>query len=831
MTSERPFETVATAIARRPRAALAVILALVAASVWAGAGLGSQRVEDAFFDRDAPAYRDSAEAARLFGGDPVVILARGPLTETLTPENLDRLNRLETCLDGRTPQTDQGHDELYRICRRLASLDPVQVFAGPATFLSQAAAGINRVYRRQIRQLSGTPKTPEEVEERQRQLALGAEVIARYGLTSAAGLDNRDFVNRVVFGAGGTRSGPKPRLSYLFPNGESAQIVLRLRSGLDAADRSETIDLVRRAAADPSVALKGASYIVSGSPVVFEGLGDSLRSGVFVLALAALLLMAVTLVLVFASAWRLLPLAAALAGLAVSAGLLRLAGGQLSLAAMGAAPILAGLTVDYAVQIQARLDEIDPRGDPAAAIGRTARLGLPMIALACVSTALGFGALVVSSLPLVSEFGLTLAAGILVCFGVTCLLSFAALSLRGERRDPGSPVEAAGLMPAMRRQIKPVIAISVRAPARVVLIGLLIAACGWAVSTRTGTGTEISQLLPTRSKPVTDLLDVERATGISGSIDFVVRAPDVTAPEVVAWIGEVRNEILERAGYLPGTPTAGPSCERATLCPGPAIADFVTPGSEGSTAAANRAVLRGLPLNERRAMIAGGLASGEQPVATNVPFSIRGGSVESQGEAISMVRRTVSGSRDGQGPPPGVTATVTGLPVVISASMDTLAGSRYLLILLALGLIAAVLLAAFRSLRKALVPLVPIVVAAGWSALVVAALGLSLNPLSAVLSVLVIAITTEFSLILTGRFRQERERGADPAEALRLSYGRTGIAVATSGLTAIAGFAALAASDIGMLREFGLIAVIDLTVALAGVALVLPGALVWLERK
>ena len=37
-----------------------------------------------------------------------------------------------------------------------------------------------------------------------------------------------------------------------------------------------------------------------------------------------------------------------------------------------------------------------------------------------------------------------------------------------------------------------------------------------------------------------------------------------------------------------------------------------------------------------------------------------------------------------------------------------------------------------------------------------------------------------------------------------------------SGITAIAGFAALVASDIRMLRDFGLVTVVDLAVALPG---------------
>ena len=68
---------------------------------------------------------------------------------------------------------------------------------------------------------------------------------------------------------------------------------------------------------------------------------------------------------------------------------------------------------------------------------------------------------------------------------------------------------------------------------------------------------------------------------------------------------------------------------------------------------------------------------------------------------------------------------------------------------------------------------------------------------------------------------------------------RLGSAVIASGLTAIAGIAVLALAAplqyvfggdaIRMLTEFGLVAVVDLLVALAGVMLVLPAVLVWAE--
>jgi predicted RND superfamily exporter protein len=86
-------------------------------------------------------------------------------------------------------------------------------------------------------------------------------------------------------------------------------------------------------------------------------------------------------------------------------------------------------------------------------------------------------------------------------------------------------------------------------------------------------------------------------------------------------------------------------------------------------------------------------------------------------------------------------------------------------------------------------------------------------------------------VLLTGRFHEERRTGSDLAGALRRAYARTGAAVIASGVTAIAGFAVLIASDIQMLRDFGLVTVIDLAAALVGVLLVLPATLALLERR
>jgi uncharacterized protein len=156
---------------------------------------------------------------------------------------------------------------------------------------------------------------------------------------------------------------------------------------------------------------------------------------------------------------------------------------------------------------------------------------------------------------------------------------------------------------------------------------------------------------------------------------------------------------------------------------------------------------------------------------------------------------------------------------------------RLATLLFGLLAVVAVLFGVYRSWERAWVPVVPIGLATGWSALLLWLLGVSLNPMSAALGALVIAISTEFAVLLCARFREERSAGWDVREALERTYRSTGAAVLASGVTALAGFAVLTASDVAMLRDFGLVTVVDLAVSLLGVLAVLPAVLVAAERR
>ena len=149
------------------------------------------------------------------------------------------------------------------------------------------------------------------------------------------------------------------------------------------------------------------------------------------------------------------------------------------------------------------------------------------------------------------------------------------------------------------------------------------------------------------------------------------------------------------------------------------------------------------------------------------------------------------------------------------------------------GFIAVLLglLAVYRNWRRALTPVIPIILVTGWSSGAMWLLGMELNPLTAVMSALIVGIGTEFAVLLLERFWEELGRGVDPHEAMSRAVSRIGRAIAASGLTVAAGFAALLASSFPALREFGAVTVIDVLLALLATIVVVPPLALWLVRR
>jgi uncharacterized protein len=711
----------------------------------------------------------------------------------------------------------------------------------------------------------------------------------RYGLSSAPTLGNREFVSKIVFDSTKPSGTPKQRFAYLFPSSQAALVSVRLKAGLSEAERSRTIALIRAATGMSQWRLaNGESYLVTGEPAIVEDITSSISRSIEVLLVAVLLVMGIVLSLIFDGRPRLLPLGIALLAAALTFGALALSGASLTMASVAVLPVLVGLSVDYAIQFQSRIGEACATGacSPLEAVREAALRGAPTIATAALASIGGLLVLVLSPVPMVRGFGLLLVLGVSLAFVCALTAGSAATVLAARRRGAraeGRGVEADGgqgsigltdgVVPggvgaggvALENEAAPrargaslfhilarrpsrriaarlgpawqgareilvdnaltrlvsrlALSHAVRRPGLVLCVGFVLAALGWGLDTQTQVQTDIAKLAPQNLSSLHNLSALERATGVGGEIDLTVSSRALTKPATIEWMSSYESAVLRRFGY---STVAG--CTHAQLCPAFSLPDLFQSG-EGASSKLTSKQVHGL-LAAIPPYFSEDVISADHRTAT-LAFGIRLMSLQRQ-------QRVIEGMRAALHAPLGVSARLVGLSVLAAQAGAQIASPwrRVVTLLAALAVVALILLLAFGGdLRRALVPLAPIALATGWSAFVVFALRIPLNPMSVTLGALVIAISTEFSVLLSERHRQERLAGHSTVQALRLAYRHTGAAVVASGVTVIAGFGVLVLSDIAMLRDFGLVTLVDLTVSLVGVLVVLPAAVVLAEGE
>ena len=888
----RTFERLCSAAARRPILTVGIVLALAIGGGLLALGLRPSAGIDTFVSSSSASYKATADDQRHFGDDAVVILIRESLPNLVETKDLGTLTQLEACLAGQyvvanstlgafTPVkagTHAAYGGPNSPCGHLMKSHATQVVYGPGTFLNRAVSAVNTGIRAQV---AAASQATRAAEAKAYQLAIGEgmtkkkalqeatsagqleyssqlssleQLAVSSGLNGVPSIDDPNFIPQIVFDQTRGVNQPKARFSYLFPTKDSALIQVRLRASLSDSQQAQAISWIRQAVKMPMFrsAYHGI-YTITGVPVVINDLASQITGSIAGLLIAALLVMAATLLLVFRNRFRLLPLAVALAATGITFGLLAVLGATLTMASIAVLPILIGLGVDYGIQFQARaqearrLAEREGAGPISAsrAVAQAAASSAPAIATAALATATGFLVLLLSPVPMVRGFGVLLVAGIAVAF-LCALTAGSAVLILGERdggwlgaswRGAGEILGSiAGSVARVGRRLMPrarsgrdraetagrILSRLAARPGRVLALAAVLAVIGWVADTQTAVQSDVTKLVPTSMPALRNLNTLEKVTGVSGEIDVTVRSKNVATPATVQWMITYERQLLAHFGYLEEK-----GCGAATLCPALSLPDLFSSASQSASStsaslsqAQITAFLAAVPSYFSQAVI-----TPDHREAT-LAFGIRLMPLSRQEQVIDYMRAHLN-------PPAGTTAALAGLPVLAAEANASLSSTwhRFLTLIAGLLAVALVLLAVLRTRDRALVPLAPIVMATGWSALILFLIGIPLNPMSATLGTLVIAISTEFSVLLSERYRQERAAGHDMHAALGRTYRSTGAAVLASGVTAIAGFGVLVFSDITMLRDFGFVTLIDLSVSLLGVLLVLPAVLALSERR
>ncbi|MFW5746529.1 MAG: efflux RND transporter permease subunit [Nanoarchaeota archaeon] len=177
---------------------------------------------------------------------------------------------------------------------------------------------------------------------------------------------------------------------------------------------------------------------------------------------------------------------------------------------------------------------------------------------------------------------------------------------------------------------------------------------------------------------------------------------------------------------------------------------------------------------------------------------------------------------------PGVEVTVTGNPPMRVLILDLLKRDAIITLLIAGIAIFVLLWIMQKSLTKALLVFIPLLLGLTWTMGTLGWLNIPLSVATVGLGAMILGLAVEYGLFVVERYQEEREKGAQQGDALEEAVYGVGSAITGSGLTTIVGFGALSLSMMPMLQHLGQTLALGIAFSMAG-ALVANPAIILLE--
>lgn len=808
---ESAWRSIGRTISRHTGATLAVVV-LVTITLGVGlARLDFATGQDSYIDPASKVAEDNERYQSLFGGENMVVLFTVPEGQTVvdlfTPANIAQLDETE---------------------QQMLASDAIQSVVSPVALLTwtsdMATEGVaSEIIARTI------AREPDPDAAAARQLDATITTL-RLGAAGDQTLDNPAWVSFLVFGNDGFTIGDDQQL--IAPADDALVVRKPLRAFIpDPRHAVMAAVLVGNAPLDQLAegsqavhdvfdgrTFEPATVTITGTPTFLTDINDYLQGGMLTLGAIAVGVMVIILLVAFKVRWRLLPLIGMAIGTAWGFGAFGFTGTKLSLVTIAGLPILIGLGIEFAIQIQNRLEEERTAGDTTHPFEATLAYMGPPLLTATVAAVIAFMTAKISKVPMVQDFGVLLSIGIVALLFAGVVLPTTLIGWR-ERHSPTTTpprqswvettVERMGSLP--RAAVIPLVALAVTLP----IAGLVL---------ETGSKIESDPInwADPESESIQNAHTLEEETGFATTLGIFIETASAERNGVFTdQMGEFVFDLVGRS--LAENPELAEASSLATTVGWLAEVPGTTPLAPTG--------LDMLQAYEVAPPALQGVLVADDANAAQVLFQVGPSSLEERSVVLDQVQAAIDEPGDGAPLPAQSTATTGGLAVVGVGLLENITANRAELTIAALLLVGAFVVLRSRDLARGLLTMIPVLLAVGTSAVLVRLLGITLSPLTTVGGPLVVATCAEFTVLLVARYAEERDRGHDPEESTRVAAQRTGRAFFTSALTTLGGFAVLMFSSLPLLADFGMVVTINIAVALLSALVVVPPLVKEADRR
>ncbi|MEM1576258.1 MAG: hydrophobe/amphiphile efflux-3 (HAE3) family transporter [Archaeoglobaceae archaeon] len=531
---------------------------------------------------------------------------------------------------------------------------------------------------------------------------------------------------------------------------------------------------------------------ITGSPVLGYQIKSEILKSLGITMMASVILMILFLFGTFSGVVRrkataFLPLVISVSAVIIIYGMMPLLGIPLSEHTNGALPMLVGLSIEYAVQIQNRFEEeIRRHGVDTAIELAVERTGRALI-LALLTTIVGFMSMLSVGIPAMSWFGIIASVGLIIAYILSIIFLPAILKIieKGkvvEKREAESKAR-------LEKALSVISNLTASRPYGILVVAVLISAIGFYVSPMLELETNYNKYVPQNLPAIQKFRELEELAGGQTVYTLILETDGIDS--------RVLDKSKELAEYILSNEELVYSYQ--------SLHSLVDKFGK----------LENVPEELLGRYVAGSTLA--------VHFYSTADNYEEYKKTLESIYRGVNFyGWDGSYYLTGGAVIYSELGTIMIESQTTMTLVAYILILL-------LLLVIYRSVRKAVVPLIAITSVIGVMNVIMFISGVKQTMVSIALNSIILGLGIDFSIMITERYLEERQR-VSPIEAVRRTIEHTGKATTTSALAMIGGFGSLMISTFPVMRDFGFLALVAISFSLIAAFTVVPAFLMVTEK-
>lgn len=782
-----------------PRWVILIVIVLSLAAIPGTLMLKTDSSINSLVSPNSTVNKDTQRYQAKFGYDPVTIIFSGSLQDIFSTDNLTQLNRFEQDFPSThdcyitSPLTilNQAIAQALLTQQNLqAQIKQAQLEAGATALTQAAAAGLSPAEQQKAAELA------------QSQVLLNFQTaIDQFNQIGTPSLSNSKFVSAVLYQQDGSIN---PSLASLIPDQQHALILVTPTGNSDQSLKASH-DIQSYFTANK---LSGVTSVVVGYSLVTEDISSSMKSNLLILLGLAVLVMLIVLSVLFRVRWRLLSLLMVGIGALWTFGFMGYISIPITMATMAVLPVLIGLGIDYPIQFHNRYQEEVARSKSVTqAVSISFVKMMPAVGIALLATCIGFATLYISSVPMIRDFGIILVVGVIFCYLVALFLLYSMVFLADKKVEIAKLGQLSGNSSTrFEKALSRITGFALKYTLPIFLIALLLGIGGIAVDHWLPTNTDFQKLIPQNLTGLQNIRNLNSLLGMGGQINFMIEADDVTSQSVLTQV----KAFEEREVSL-----------HPELIFANSAASFIGKSASGSIPSQTQIdqILAGTPASLVRMYVSNDRKMASLAFGTKyIP--------------LDQVQKLLENIQQDSLSLQGISIAPEGSTALSAATIDSVVGTRFIMDGLCLGAIFIILLLIYRRFVKSIFIIFSIGMVIGWSSLIMFIFRIPLNPLTAILGVITTAIGTEFMVLLTSRYEEEKSKGEAPHQAMLTAVSKMGRAIVTTGVTTLGGFGVLIASNFVLMRDFGIVTVIGIFLCLISTIIVMPPLMVgWDTRK